>query len=517
MAWEYYTFLGIRQDAGLDEIKLAAARKRRELEIARDTAGKAYLNEVTQVLRDPQARAEYDALQQGGAQLQQFLTQATEAENLGNWPEAVRLYRQALILVPDHPLVLNRLAFAQAESGNFREAEKEYASLVKRFPESPVYWASYGAVCLTLAKRIASQQAPSGELVDLMLTGIQSAKRLTALQAISQELGTPYESAKLLAKQIPTPLATFLERGTAENISRTLRAAGALVKVVPSEGKAIQCPYCAYTLYLPAEEGGRSATCQYCMRPFRLYKGDRDALLRQGRENYARAIALDPTNASYYTSIADSYSENAQYAEAAEWTEKEILADGTEDFDDLSALVELTRLYLLLGQTDAVEKTVKRIRAVMPDKKAVTRRSVGNLFSLAGLTEALHQQYAIAKALVEIGLRFVPDDPGLLDALRLSGQLDAAHRELKAMLNDNMIVQEVRDIARVLVTEASMQRMDETQAMRLERSFDKLYDYGRNVIRASVKRIKTKYPGVYALTRHYFDQVLSDEPLQGFM
>lgn len=60
---EYYQFLGIDHDATEEDIRRAGARKRREIEIARDSVAKAHLNEVLLTLRDPQARAAYDALE----------------------------------------------------------------------------------------------------------------------------------------------------------------------------------------------------------------------------------------------------------------------------------------------------------------------------------------------------------------------------------------------------------------------------------------------------------------------
>ena len=154
--WEYYAFLGVTPEADDEEIRRAGARKRRELEIARDTAAKAHLNEVLQTLRDPEARAAYDAMQRGGETLLNLVMEAKACSDDEEWPGAIRLYKQALELAPGHPLLRNALAFCQAGNGNFREAQKLYQQLVKEFPSTSLYWASYGLTCLQLARQVVN-------------------------------------------------------------------------------------------------------------------------------------------------------------------------------------------------------------------------------------------------------------------------------------------------------------------------------------------------------------------------
>lgn len=92
MAWEYYEFIAVAPDAEWDIIRRAGALKRRELEIAKDSVGKAYLNEILQVLRDTQARADYDLLQQHGDKFNNLINDAREAQNQEEWPRAIIFY-----------------------------------------------------------------------------------------------------------------------------------------------------------------------------------------------------------------------------------------------------------------------------------------------------------------------------------------------------------------------------------------------------------------------------------------
>jgi len=152
MALEYYAFLDIAPTADPAEVKRAIFRKRKALAIAKDHHGQEYLNEVSRTLQDPTARAEYDALQQHGDAINAVMAGASHAMETSNWAEAIRLLKQALLLVPDQPIVMNQLALALARQGNFVQANALFNTLVRNHPQTALYWANHGRMLLDLAE-----------------------------------------------------------------------------------------------------------------------------------------------------------------------------------------------------------------------------------------------------------------------------------------------------------------------------------------------------------------------------
>lgn len=510
MAWEYYTFLGVKPDVEWEEIKRAGARKRRELEIARDAAGKAYLNEVTQVLRNPQAREEYDLLQRHGEHVSALITEVREAQRQEDWLRVIRLARQALAQVPDHPLLLNALAYALAANENFRESEKVHADLVKRYPANPIYWASYGGVCLDLARHMAGPETRIADRVDLILTGIQSAKRVPALEKLGEVTGQGFAAAKLLVKAAPQPLYTFVEPLLADSLARSLRAAGVNTKVSPAQGRAMRCPVCGEMNYLPPEFTGRKAVCDVCFNEFTVYRGDRQEMLARGREYLQRAIALDPTNGAYLLDLAQSYAGEGDYAQAVETVNRAIAADGQEDFDDLPALADLCRLYSLLDDQGQLETTVHRMQAVLPPNDPDSAVYASALLASAALVAGALRRYDAVARLARAALLFTPDLPEPRETANTAEAIHRTQVELPQIAKDLQIIDPIKDMARLLVAERMAFLLDPRLTVQLDTAFDTIYDFPRNVIRASAKRVQTKYPAIYKVMRETFTQLLGE-------
>jgi tetratricopeptide (TPR) repeat protein len=152
MAWEYYHFLGIAPTADAAEVKRAVFRKRKELAIGKDQKGQEFLNEVSRTLQDVQARTAYDGLQQHGDAMTGMLDDASKAMEAERWADAVRLLKQALLLVPQQPMVMNQLAIALAKLEKYPEAMAIFTELEKLHPNVALYWSNHGSMTLELAE-----------------------------------------------------------------------------------------------------------------------------------------------------------------------------------------------------------------------------------------------------------------------------------------------------------------------------------------------------------------------------
>ncbi len=511
MPWEYYSFLNVEPTAEWDAIKRAAARKRRELEIANDSTGKAYLNEISQILRNPQTRADYDLLQRHGDAFSKLYNEARALKDKGFWPDAIHLYRQLLEMVPNHPLLLSSLAFCLAENGTFREAEKVYRDLVKRYPGNAVYLANFATVCLDLAERIPGAPRIITDRYDVVIHGVLSTKRISALNSLVAVGQISYEQAKALVKTAPQPLFTFVEKAPAEQMAQALKSAGVTVKLAPSEGKPIPCPFCKNINFLPAQETTRKSQCQFCHEEFSLYKSDREAMLRQGRELYQQAIALDPTHLPNYIDLVRSYINSQDYADAETWVERALAATGGDTTDNIGALGTLCEIYSLSGDQERLDAVVRRLQAVSPPGDADGEESITISFTYTVMGLLATRQPTAAYRMARAGVDAAPGNQALVTFLQLAENMQQVEKELPLLVQDLQIIEPVRNIVQVMIAEATAQLLDPRAMQRMETAFDTLYDFTRNIIRASVRRLKMKYPASYSFTAQFFSDVLEGE------
>lgn len=152
MAWEYYDFIGVPRTATTDEVKRACFRKRKELTIAGDQKGLEFLNQVQSVLLDKDARAEYDALQEYGAEIDTLMAEAHTAMSEERWTDAVAALKLVLALIPGQPTVMNELGLCYVYSGRYPEAIDVYRKLVTSKPEVALYHSNYGHVLFLFAR-----------------------------------------------------------------------------------------------------------------------------------------------------------------------------------------------------------------------------------------------------------------------------------------------------------------------------------------------------------------------------
>jgi len=126
MAWEYYTFIGVEQDAAQEEIKRACFRKRRQLAIDNDEKGLEYLNEVSQTLQDVRTRADYNALQQHGDEISRLYNEAIQAMETKRWRAGIDILQRILILAPEQSSVRNLLGICYTEAWMFADAQATF-------------------------------------------------------------------------------------------------------------------------------------------------------------------------------------------------------------------------------------------------------------------------------------------------------------------------------------------------------------------------------------------------------
>lgn len=167
----YYGILGVRPDASPDELKRAYYRAVRNHPPERDPEGFQRLREAWQTLGDPRARAQYDAMQQHGGEIQRLFEQAEAQVEAEDFAGATASLKRLLVLTPEAEAARMKLAFCHLRQQKFPEAAKEFDRLCRQSNPTFLYWAAQTR-CAWAAHEEARAPALHTEAIRLFLQAI---------------------------------------------------------------------------------------------------------------------------------------------------------------------------------------------------------------------------------------------------------------------------------------------------------------------------------------------------------
>lgn len=147
----YYTLLA-RLQAGSNDLPGAQASLQKAVSLNKNNvAALALLSrvEVNQGDKDKALATAYKSIQDNPKSVIVYFLAATLEEAHGNWPQAEKLYQQALQVEPNYPLAANNLAYGMLEHGENTDVALSLAQVARqKMPDSPdaadtLAWAYY--------------------------------------------------------------------------------------------------------------------------------------------------------------------------------------------------------------------------------------------------------------------------------------------------------------------------------------------------------------------------------------
>lgn len=170
-AGNYYGILGARPDASPEELKRAYYRAVRNHPPERDPEGFQRLREAWLTLGDPRARAQYDAMQQHGGEIQRLFEQAETQVEAEDFAGAASSLKRILVLSPEAEAARMKLAFCHLRQQQFAEAAKGFDRLCRQSNATFLYWAAQTR-CAWAAHDEARAPALHAEAIRLFLQAI---------------------------------------------------------------------------------------------------------------------------------------------------------------------------------------------------------------------------------------------------------------------------------------------------------------------------------------------------------
>lgn len=163
----YYELLEVPSTADEQTIKRAWARMVRLHPPDKDPETNQRLNEAKQTLLDSVARADYDAQQNFGDEIDELFEVANECMMEEDYYEAIRNYKEILALHPKSFAARNMLALAYAYDEDYAEATRQFDRLTSEAPSSALYAANYGHILRRIGNRNADAEIWFRRAIDL--------------------------------------------------------------------------------------------------------------------------------------------------------------------------------------------------------------------------------------------------------------------------------------------------------------------------------------------------------------
>lgn len=149
VANELYTLIGGQTTDSPEQLRKTYFKTLRQHPPETDPERHQEIRHAWSILGDPEERRRYDALQQeGGTEAAQWLARGTAALGSKDWPEAIRSFKTALALSPEHLPSRGLLARALLLSGDFAAAMPHYDTLCQTEPQNMGYQMERGFAIL---------------------------------------------------------------------------------------------------------------------------------------------------------------------------------------------------------------------------------------------------------------------------------------------------------------------------------------------------------------------------------
>jgi len=192
-----------------------------------------------------------------------------------------------------------------------------------------------------------------------------------------------------------------------------------------------------------------------------------------------------------------------------------IWADDKLDFEDFFCYYDKLQLYLLKGNTEALEEeleTVKKLPETPEDRKFAAYMLARTGYQLYDL-----KVFELAQRFTDVALQLNPHDPELQDMADHVQELSGLEQSLKEIIDSSSIHDVVKHVMAVFYEQA-VGAVSETEA---GEEIDEILSGLDNIMRidppnkeikSSLRRIRSQYPEAYKLHKGLFDAIIDSPP-----
>jgi len=239
----------------------------------------------------------------------------------------------------------------------------------------------------------------------------------------------------------------------------------------------------------------------------------RSSLYQQAREQFKKAIDLEPYNSEPYLEISRTYTDEGEYTKALSWAERAIGADGKTDIQDFETLFYICVIHLRSGEFKKIQSVAERIISLLSKDDEDARKYVAARFYNFGI-EIAQIGFAnsnitlldAARLFFKAAKTFDPNDE---DIKRLKDRLDnliQAYELFDSFKEDSQISDGFYRLAAFSLSNALNHKIDHEDEV-FDDILNEIFSVQPTVIISSVRRIKSFYFPIYQLNDSLFDKI----------
>jgi len=229
-------------------------------------------------------------------------------------------------------------------------------------------------------------------------------------------------------------------------------------------------------------------------------------VLRRAREQYERAIEIDPQSPFPYIEMAKTFHTEGDDETAWQWTDKAVWANGREDFEDFDALLYGGMALANAAQIDRLREQILRLERVVPDVDDARQFAVSALVSRT-IPLVQDRRLAAARELVLAAIRLSPDSKELSEMLRDTDLALEADLSWGEFSRDPAIIPPLKEMADHLFRHFLLRSSEDRLEEAIGGFFDKLDGRTFPEVRRSLARMKRQYPSIWKLSEEFWENV----------
>jgi len=239
----------------------------------------------------------------------------------------------------------------------------------------------------------------------------------------------------------------------------------------------------------------------------------RSGLYQQAREQFKKAIDLEPYNSEPYLEISRTYTDEGEYTKALSWAGRAVGADGKTDLQDFETLFYICVIHLRSGEFKKIQSVAERIIYLLPKDDEDTRKYVAARFYNFGIEIA---QIGFANSnitLLDAARLFFKAaetfDPNDEDIKQIKGSLDnliQAYELFDSFKEDSQLSLGFSRLAAFSLSNALNHEIDNNDEV-FNDILNEIFSVPHTMILHSVRRVKSLYFPIYQLNNSLFDKI----------
>lgn len=245
-------------------------------------------------------------------------------------------------------------------------------------------------------------------------------------------------------------------------------------------------------------------------------KNEKKILYEQAREQFKKAIDLEPYNSEPYIEIARIYTSEKDYARALSWSERAIGADGKTDFQDFETLFYICSIHVFSGEFERIQSVAERIISLLPEKHEDVHKYVAARFYNSGLE--LYQigcnntnivLLRAASLFFKSAQKFDPNDEDTIRLkLKVENLVQAYDLVISESLEKDSQISTGFSILAGFYLSLAFNEETENQDEIFSKIIDVIFRNDPTSIISSIRRIKSHYNSIYKLNESFFDKAV---------